>query len=143
MGVAGIPKADGVGYASTLSGWDYGISATSKAPQADMDLINMMQEPTNLIDADNWAGWVPPVKSDWNIPVYTSFAAPFNQDFGNLLPSSTELPSSSAYNAWVQGFEQATGTLAQTPSTTGAAALAAMKSYVTNQLGPSAVTTLP
>ncbi len=143
MGVAGIPKANGNGYASTLSGWDYGISATSKAPQADMDLINMMQEPTNLINADNWAGWVPPVKSDWNIPVYTNFAAPFNQDFGNLLPSSTELPSSSAYNAWVQGFEQATGTLAQTPTTTGAAALAAMKSYVTNQLGPSAVVTLP
>ena len=54
-----------------------------------MDLINVMQEPTNLIDAANWAGWVPPVKSDWTIPVYANFAAPFNQDFGNLLPSST------------------------------------------------------
>jgi multiple sugar transport system substrate-binding protein len=143
MGVAGLPTANGKSYASTLSGWDFGISATTKAPQADMDLINVMQEPTNLIDADNWAGWVPPVKSDWTVKSYTSFAAPFNQEFGNLLPYSTELPSSSGYSVWVQGFEEATGTLAQTPSTTGAAALAAMKSFVTNQLGPSAVTTLP
>ncbi|MDE3064463.1 MAG: extracellular solute-binding protein, partial [Acidobacteriota bacterium] len=143
MGVAGLPKANGVGYASTLSGWDFGISATTKAPQADIDLINMMQESNNLINADNWAGWVPPVKSYWTIPQYTNFAAPFNEEFGKLLPYSSELPSSSAYNVWVQGFEEATGTLAQTPSTTGAQALATFKSFVTNQLGSSAVVSLP
>lgn len=143
MGVSGLPKANGVGYASTLSGWDFGISATSKSPQADIDLINVLQEPTNLIDAANWAGWVPPVKSDWTVPAYTNFAAPFNEEFGKLLPYSSELPSSSGYSVWVQGFEEATGTLAQTPSTTGAQALASFKSFVTNQLGASAVTTLP
>jgi multiple sugar transport system substrate-binding protein len=143
MGITGLPTANGKSYASTLSGWDYGISATTKSPTADMDLINVMQESTNLINADNWAGWVPPVKADWTIPSYTSFAPPFNEEFGKMLAYSTELPSSSAYNVWVQGFEEATGTLAQTPSTTGAAALASMKSFVTNQLGSSAVTTLP
>jgi len=143
MGITGLPTANGKSFASTLSGWDYGVSATTKSPQADIDLINVMQESTNLINADNWAGWVPPVKSDWTIPVYTNFAPPFNEEFGKLLVYSTELPSSSAYNTWVEGFEQATGTLAQTPSTTGAEAMASLKSYVTNQLGPSAVTTLP
>ena len=68
---------------------------------------------------------------------------PFNEEFGKLLPSSTELPTSANYSVWVQGIEEATGTLAQTPSTTGAQALAQMKSFVTNQLGPSAVTSLP
>jgi hypothetical protein len=43
---------------------------------------------------------------------------------------------------WVQGIETASGTLAQTPSTSGATALSQMKSYVTNQLGASQVTTL-
>jgi multiple sugar transport system substrate-binding protein len=143
MGVAGLPAFSGKGFASTLSGWDFGISTHSKSPQADIALINVMQESTNLINAANWAGWVPPVQSDWTIPQYTNFAAPFNEEFGKLLPYSSELPSSSGYSVWVQGFEQATGTLAQTPSTTGAQALAAFKSFVSNQLGPSAVVTLP
>jgi hypothetical protein len=39
-------------------------------------------------------------------------------------------------------MEQVSGTIAQTPSTTGAQAMAQLKQYVTNQLGPSEVTTL-
>ena len=145
MGVTGLPDINGGGYASTLSGWDYGISsaATSAQVTASFEFLNVAQDQTNLINAANWAGWVPPVKSDWTVPLYTSFASPFNEEFGNLLPSSSELPSSSAYNVWVEGFEQATGAIAQTPSTTGAAAMAQMKSYVTNDLGSSAVVTLP
>jgi multiple sugar transport system substrate-binding protein len=105
--------------------------------------MNIAQQSTNLIDAGNWAGWVPPVQTDWTVPLYTNFAAPFNEEFGKLLPYSTELPSSSNYNVWVQGMEQVSGTIAQTPSTTGAQAMATLKQYVTNQLGPSEVTTLP
>jgi len=145
MGVAGLPTASGKGYASTLSGWDYGISSGASSAQATAaeNFMNVAQESTNLIDAGNWAGWVPPVQTDWTVPLYTSFAAPFNEEFGKLLPYSTELPSSSNYNVWVQGMEQVSGTIAQTPSTTGAQAMATLKQYVTNQLGPSAVTTLP
>ncbi|HEV2427242.1 MAG TPA: hypothetical protein VGS61_03355 [Acidimicrobiales bacterium] len=143
MGVAGLPKINGGGYASTLSGWDFGISAKTKNATADEELINMMQDTSNMVDAANWAGWVPPVKSYWANPTYANFDAPFAKEFGVLLPWSTELPSSSNYNVWVQAIEQASGTLAQTPSTTGAAALATMKQYVTNQLGSSSVVTLP
>jgi multiple sugar transport system substrate-binding protein len=95
-----------------------------------------------LIDAGNWAGWVPPVKTDWTVPLYTTFAAPFNEEFGKLLPYSSELPSSANYSVWVQGIEQASGAIAEKPSTTGAQAMQQMDSFVTNQLGPSAVTTL-
>jgi multiple sugar transport system substrate-binding protein len=144
MGVAGLPTADGNGYSSTLSGWDYGISSTASAAQvtAAEDFMNVAQDQTNLIDAANWAGWVPPVESDWTVPLYTNFAAPFNEEFGKLLPYSSELPSSSNYNVWVQGIEQASGAIAQKPSTTGAEAESQMASFITNQLGPSAVTTL-
>lgn len=145
MGVAGLPTSNGKGYASTLSGWDYGISSHASSAQATatMNFLNIAQDSTNLIDAANWAGWVPPVQSDWTVPLYTNFAAPFNEEFGKLLPYSSELPSNSNYSAWVQGIEQASGLIAQTPKTTGAQAMASMKSYVTNQLGPSAVTSLP
>ncbi len=145
MGVAGLPTASGKGYASTLSGWDYGISshATTAQTTATMEFLNIAQDSTNLIDAANWAGWVPPVQSDWTVPLYTNFAAPFNEEFGKLLPYSSELPSSPNYSVWVQGIEQASGAIAQKPSTTGAQAMAQMKSFVTNQLGPSGVTTLP
>ena len=143
MGIAGIPKINGGGYASVLSGWDFGISSKTKAMTAAQNLVNMMQEPTNMIEAANWAGWVPPVKSYWNNPLYANFDAPFAKEFGQLLPWSTELPSSANFTVWVQGLEQVSGTLAQTPSTTGSAAMAAMKSYVTNQLGSSSVTSLP
>lgn len=142
MGVAGLPKIDGGGYASTLSGWDFGISAHSKNPKVAAELINVMQEPKNMIEAANWAGWVPPVKSYWSNPEYANFAAPFNQAFGNLLPWSTELPSSPNYSVWVQAIEEASGTIAKSPSTTGSQAMAQMKQFVTNQLGPSAVTSL-
>ncbi len=145
MGVAGLPTYSGKGYASTLSGWDYGVSsgATSAQLQASINFLNIAQDSTNLINAANWAGWVPPVQSDWTVPLYTNFAAPFNEEFGKLLPYSSELPSSSNYSVWVQGIEQASGAIAEKPSTTGAEALAQMKAFVTNQLGPSAVTTLP
>ena len=143
MGVAGLPKINGGGYASTLSGWDFGISSKTKDAEAAFNLINVMQESKNMIDAANWAGWVPPVKSYWSIPTYANFAAPFNEEFGKLLASSSELPTSANYSVWVQAIEQASGAIAQSPSTSGAAAMSQMKSYVTNQLGPSAVTTLP
>jgi multiple sugar transport system substrate-binding protein len=144
IGIAGLPKVNGGGYASTLSGWDYGISSTASAAQATaaFNFMNVAQGQKFLIEAGNWAGWVPPVQSDWNVPLYTNFAAPFNKEFGELLPSSSELPTSANYSVWVQGIETASGTLAQTPSTSGATALSQMKSYVTNQLGASQVTTL-
>jgi multiple sugar transport system substrate-binding protein len=144
IGIAGLPKINGGGYASTLSGWDYGISAKATSAQATaaFNFMNVAQGQTNLINAGNWAGWVPPVQSDWNVPLYTNFAAPFNKEFGELLPSSSELPTSANYSVWVQGIEEASGTLADKPSTSGATAMSQMSSFVTNQLGASQVTTL-
>lgn len=145
IGVAGLPTANGKGFSSILSGWDYGISSHASSAQATatMEFLNIAQDSTNLINAANWAGWVPPVQADWTVPLYTNFAAPFNEEFGKLLPYSSEVPSSPNYSVWVQGVEQASGQIAQHPNTTGAQAMASIKSFVSNQLGPSQVTTLP
>ncbi len=143
MGIAGLPKINGGGYASTLSGWDFGISSKTKSATAAEELINMMQDSTNMIEAANWAGWVPPVKTYWSNPLYANFDAPFAKEFGQLLPWSSELPSSNNYNVWVQAIEQASGTLAQTPTTSGQSAMTTMKNYVTNQLGSGSVVSLP
>jgi multiple sugar transport system substrate-binding protein len=106
------------------------------------NFINVAQDPTNLIDAANWAGWVPPVKSDWALPAYTNFAPPYNADFAKILPYSTETPTSANYSVWVQGMGEATGMFVQNPKTTVSQALSTMVNYVTQQLGNNAVATL-
>jgi multiple sugar transport system substrate-binding protein len=142
MGVADLPNEAGTGIASTLAGWDLAISSHASDPQAAYNFINVAQDSTNLIDAANWAGWVPPVESDWALPAYTNFAPPYNADFAKILPSATETPTSANYSVWVQGMGEATGDFVQNPKTTVSQALATFQNYVTEQLGSSAVTTL-
>lgn len=142
MGVTPIPTESGGGIASTLGGWDYAISANSGNPSAAFKLINIMEDQQNSIDAANWAGWVPPNKDYWNAPAFTKFA--FDQAlFGQILPHSTLTPSSSNYSIWVQGMGNATGQIAQNPSTSVSSAVNTLSSYVSNQLGGSSVVKLP
>jgi multiple sugar transport system substrate-binding protein len=143
MGEAVIPTYDGTGVASTLGGWDYAIAAKSKEPKAAFDFINTMENEQNSIDAANWAGWVPPNGSYWAAPSYTTFAPPYNAYFAKIASSATLTPSGANYSVWVQGMGQATGMLAQHPNTSVDAAVNALKTYVTNQLGPDQVETLP
>jgi multiple sugar transport system substrate-binding protein len=142
IGVARLPNESGAGYASTLSGWDLAISSQTSVPQTAYDFINVAQGSTNMIDAANWAGWVPPVQSDWNLPRYTNFASPYNADFAKTLPYATETPTSADYPIWAQGMGEATGDFVENPRTTVAEALRTFESYMTHQLGPSAVATL-
>lgn len=142
MGDVPIPTQAGGGVASTLAGWDLAISSKTKNAKAAFNFVNVAQSTKNLIDAGNWAGWVPPAKNDWTVPLYTNFAPPYNADFAKILPYSTETPTSANYTVWVQGMGEATGEIAQHPSTTVDQAVATLKNYVTNQLGPSGVTTL-
>ena len=137
-----IPKYSGGGVASTLAGWDLAISSSTKNAKAAFDFVNVAQDQTNLIDAANWAGWVPPDQRDWTVPLYTNFAPPYNAQFAKVLPYATESPTSANYSVWVQGMGEATGQLAQSPGTTVQQALSTFESYVTNQLGSSAVTKL-
>lgn len=142
IGVARLPNESGTGFASTLSGWDLAISSQSSVPQTAYDFINVAQSSTNMIDAANWAGWVPPVESDWSVPRYTNFASPFSADFAKTLPYGTETPMSANYPIWAQGMGEATGDFVEDPRTTTAQALRTFETYMTHQLGASGVATI-
>jgi len=142
IGDTPIPNYNNTAPASTLAGWDLAMYSGTKSAQAAMNFINVAQSPTNLIDAANWAGWVPPVSTDWTLPAYVNFAPPYNADFGKILASATETPTSANYSLWVQGMGEATGMFVSNPNTTVAQAQSAFQQYVTNQLGSTAVTTL-
>ncbi len=142
IGVARLPNEAGTGFASTLSGWDLAISSQTSVPQTAYDFINVAQGMTNMIDAANWAGWVPPVRSDWSVPRYVNFASPYNAAFAQILPYGTETPPSANYPIWAQGMGEATGDFVENPRTTLAEALRTLETYVTHQLGASGVASL-
>jgi multiple sugar transport system substrate-binding protein len=143
MGEAVIPTYSGDGTASTLGGWDLAIAAHTKAPKAAFDFLNIAEDEQNSIDAANWAGFVPPDKAYWQSPAYANFAPPYNAFFAAIAPSATVTPSNAAYSVWAQGMGEATGAIAQNPSTTVSQAVGILKSYVTTQLGSSQVETVP
>jgi maltose-binding protein MalE len=140
IAVTPIPTFSGQGndVASTLSGWDFGISATSKHKKLAFDLISLMEDPQNIINSSNWIGWIPPDKNLWTSPAYTSFA-PYQDLFGKIALSATVTPTGPDFPAWAQGFETATGLIAQNPKTTVAQAVQAADTYITQQLGAADV----
>jgi len=143
IGLAYLPNYSGVGTSGgQAGGWGYSISSATKDPQGAFDFIKLAEDTTNLIDTDNWAGVVPPAKVDWTVPAYVNFSNPYDTDTANVLEKSVEVPSSANYAVWAQGMMEATGAIVQHPSTTGQQAMTILKNYVTNQLGPSEVTTL-
>lgn len=129
------------GYATTLDGWDYAVSAKSTHPQLAFDLINIMENSQNSINAANGTGWIPPNAANWTNPTYVRFA-PYQKQFAELVPHAVLTPTEATYPVWVQGMNLATGSLAQNPHTTVAQALHTLKSYVTEELGTRSVETL-
>jgi len=143
MAVTPIPtwSGQGTGVASTLGGWDFAVAAASKHKTLAFQLINLMENEKFSIDSANWAGFVSPSKSYWNLPSYTNFA-PAQKLFAQILPSATLTPTGADYSVWVQGMGEATGAIIQNPSTTVNQAVNILKNYVTQQLGASNVETI-
>jgi multiple sugar transport system substrate-binding protein len=143
MAATTLPTFSGTGtdIASTLSGWGLSISAASTHKQLDFDLISLMQSKTNMIDAANWIGFIPPDKAYWTNPLYTNFA-PDATLFADIEPYATATPIGSDFTVWVQGMEEGTEMFVQNPKTTVAEALQTADNYITEQLGASNVETL-
>ena len=129
--------------ASALGGFELAIGAHASDPSLAWDFIQIAQQRENMIDADNWSGWVPPDRNYWTDPLFTSGAPPYNEIFAKLLPASTLAPNTSDYTVWGNGFDTATGDIIANPSTTVDQAINAMKSYITQQLGANNVETIP
>jgi multiple sugar transport system substrate-binding protein len=135
-------NGQGPGYASSLGGWELSIGSSSPHAQLAWDFIQTAQQQTNMIDASNWGGWVPPTKSADNAPLFVNYAPPYQKFFAGLLPSAQEEPTTAPFTIWGTGFNNATGAIIQHPNTTVAQAIAIMKNYITAQLGASKVETL-
>jgi len=142
MGVAYLPTQNGPGYASSLGGWELAIGAHTKNASLAWDFIQTAQQETNMIDADNWGGWVPPDKQYWTAPQYTNYAPPYQSFFAKIMPTAVDEPNTTDFAIWGTGFNDATGAIIENPSTTPQQALTIMKNYVTQQLGSGLVETL-
>jgi multiple sugar transport system substrate-binding protein len=135
--VAHMPTVNGTGspnIASSLGGWELAIGKTAPFPNLAWDFIQVAQQRQNMIDASNWAGWVPPDRQYWSDPLFANFAPPYQTFFANVMPHAEDQPNSADFTVWGTGFNLATGAIIQNPSTSVQDAVNIMKSYVDSQL---------
>jgi multiple sugar transport system substrate-binding protein len=143
VGVTPVPTqfGQGKGSATTLAGWSWGISRVSKNPDLAWALIEIMQEQKNMIDHANWAGFLPPSSKAAAAPSFASFAPPQGQ-FRDYASFATPIPSDPGFPVYGRAINDATGKIAQSPSTPIADALKIIKNDTVNELGSDKVETL-
>jgi len=141
VGIAPIPTEFGQapGQAGEVSGWALGVSKASGNPTAAWNLVKMNLETTNQLDMALWSGFVPPSSTVANLPQNLNFAAPFQAAFNSYLQYGQALPANENFTVYARGLNEATGTIAQTPSTSLSTILSSLSSSVSQQLGPQAV----
>ena len=74
----------GPAYASSLGGWELSIGAQTAHPQLAWDFIQTAQQQTNMIDAGNWGGWVPPSNKASSAAAFVNYAPPYQAFFAKL-----------------------------------------------------------
>jgi multiple sugar transport system substrate-binding protein len=142
VGVAPVPTQNGQGpkSATTIAGWSWGISRVSKNPDLAWALIKVMQEPKNMLDHANWAGFLPPSSKVAASPAFAKFAPPQGQ-FRNYASFATPVPSDPGFPVYGRAINDATGKIAQKPSTSISDALKTIKNDAVNELGSDKVET--
>lgn len=142
VGVAPIPTEFGQkpGAATTIAGWSWAISRVSKNPALAWALIEIMQEQKHMIDHANWAGFLPPSSKAAAAPAFANFAPPQGQ-FRNYASFAKPIPSDPGYPVYGRAVIDATGKIAQSPSTSIADALKIIRNDMVNELGSNKVET--
>jgi multiple sugar transport system substrate-binding protein len=143
VGVAPVPTQSGQapGSATTIAGWSWGISRVSKNPDLAWALIEIMQQQKNMIDHANWAGFLPPSSKAAGAASFANFAPP-QGEFRNYASFATPIPSDPGFPVYGRAINDATGKLAQSPSTSIDDAIKIIKNDTVNQLGSNKVETL-
>jgi multiple sugar transport system substrate-binding protein len=143
VGVAPVPTQSGQapGSATTIAGWSWGISRVSKNPDLAWALIEIMQQQKNMIDHANWAGFLPPSSKAASAASFANFAPP-QGEFRNYASFATPIPSDPGFPVYGRAINDATGKLAQSPSTSIDDAIKIIKNDTVNQLGSNTVETL-
>jgi multiple sugar transport system substrate-binding protein len=145
IGVTPLPTYNGSGsdIASLLTGWDNVVYSGAQNPSLAWQFLNFSMQKSNLIRFDDDGLMIPPDTKYASAPQYANFGAPFQTEFAKLEPYATEWPDTQNMPVWSEAFQQATGALEQSAGTSVASAIASMKSYVSEQLGSSAVESQP
>lgn len=144
-GAAALPTSLGQapGQGGTIGGWDMAISKSAPDASLAWDLVELIESSKYMVFLANKAGFVPPDSQVAKAATYVNYAPPFNAAFATYLPYEKELPSNGGFAVWARGINEATGQIAQTPSTSVSSALATLKTTVVNQLGSHGVESLP
>jgi multiple sugar transport system substrate-binding protein len=140
-GATALPTSQGQspGQSGTLGGWDLAVSKASKHPDLAWALVDLVQQRKAMVFLANKAGFVPPDAEVANTADYVNYAPPFNAEFATFLPYDQLLPSDQGFAVWARGIEEATGQIAQDPTTSIDAALKILHDTVSNQLGADQV----
>jgi multiple sugar transport system substrate-binding protein len=143
VGVAPVPTQNGQapGHATTLAGWSWGISRASKNPDLAWKLIEIMQSDKNMLDHANWAGFLPPSTRVASSPAFAKFAPPQGL-FRDYAAFATPIPSDPGFPVYGRALGDATGKLAQQPSTSIDDAIGIIAKDMKNELGSDKVETL-
>jgi multiple sugar transport system substrate-binding protein len=143
VGIAPVPTQNGQapGNATTLAGWSWGIAKASKNPDLAWGLIKIMQQPKNMINHANWAGFVPPNSKVAASPAFNKFAPPQGL-FASYAAFATPIPSDPGFPVYGRALGDATGKLAQAPSTSIDDAIKIIANDMKNELGPDKVETI-
>jgi maltose-binding protein MalE len=127
--------------AGEISGWAFGVSKASGNPTAAWNLLKMNLEPTNQLDIALWSGFVPPSSTVASSAKNLAFAAPFQAAFNAYLKFGQALPDNENFTVYARAVNEATGAIAQTPSTPVSSVLSTLKGSVAQQLGSQATET--
>jgi multiple sugar transport system substrate-binding protein len=143
VGIAPVPtqNGQGAGKATTLAGWSWGIAKASKNPDLAWGLIKIMQQPKNMINHANWAGFVPPDTKVAASAAFSKFAPPQGV-FSTYAAFATPIPSDPGFPVYGRALGDATGKIAQTPSTSIDDAIKIIGTDVKNELGSDKVETI-
>jgi maltose-binding protein MalE len=113
----------------------------SKNPDLAWALIKVMQEPKNMLDHANWAGFLPPSSKVAASPAFANFAPPQGQ-FRNYASFALPIPSDPGFPVYGRAINDATGQIVQKPSTSIDDVLKIIKNDMVNQLGKDKVETV-
>jgi multiple sugar transport system substrate-binding protein len=145
VGSAPFPteNGQGPGAASTLGGWAYAVSKSSKNAQGAEDFIALASSPANQLTTAVWSGFVPPSTPVGEQPSFVNFAPPFQADFNTYAKYGVALPNNVNFPVYARALNTVTGDFAQNPNANMNTELAKLSSLVSQQLGPDSVTKQP
>jgi multiple sugar transport system substrate-binding protein len=145
IGSTPLPAINGgaPGVSSMVGGWTLAIGSATKHPDLAWELIDIAQNQKNLLKFALVTAVVPPIPEYQSAPEYLNISPTSNAMFAKIANVAQYAPLDANYSVWGQGFLTATQAVVVNPDTSVDDAVNQLRDYVSNQVGPDAITTLP